>query len=91
MGAVASRPPLPGGSASANSSEAVLREVDQLVTQGHSPVHFARQFVRFLRNAIVAKVASGDSPLLQFECFRVDEIRSRKTMLRDHDRLLVSI
>jgi DNA polymerase-3 subunit gamma/tau len=43
----------------------VLREVDQLVTQGHSPVHFARQFVRFLRNAIVAKVASGDSPLLQ--------------------------
>lgn len=47
------------------ASEEVLRLVDRLVTEGQSPVHFARQMVRFLRNAIVAKVAGGESPLLQ--------------------------
>jgi DNA polymerase III subunit gamma/tau len=48
-----------------NSSEEVLRLVDRLVTEGQSPTHFARQMVRFLRNAIVAKVAGTESPLLQ--------------------------
>src|SRR6266702_6306814 len=33
------------------SSEQVLRVVDQLISEGHSPTHFARQMVRFLRNA----------------------------------------
>jgi DNA polymerase-3 subunit gamma/tau len=49
----------------ANSSQDVLRLVDKLVTEGQSPTHFARQMVRFLRNAMVAKVAGSDSPLLQ--------------------------
>lgn len=48
-----------------NSSEEVLRIIDKLVVEGHSPAHFARQLVRFLRNAIVAKVAGRDSALLQ--------------------------
>ena len=48
-----------------NSSEDVLRTVDRLLAEGHNPQHFARQMVRFLRNALVAKVAGGDSPLLQ--------------------------
>jgi DNA polymerase-3 subunit gamma/tau len=47
------------------SSETVLRLVDRLIGEGHSPTHFARQLVRFLRNAVVAKVAGGDSSLLQ--------------------------
>src|SRR5207248_7954401 len=33
------------------SSEEVLRLVDRLLNEGHSPTHFARQMVRFLRNA----------------------------------------
>ncbi|PYX94057.1 MAG: DNA polymerase III subunit gamma/tau [Acidobacteria bacterium] len=49
----------------ANSSQEVLRLVDKLVTEGQSPTHFARQVVRFLRNAMVAKVAGSDSSLLQ--------------------------
>jgi len=49
----------------ANSSQEVLRLVDKLVTEGQSPTHFARQVVRFLRNAMVAKVAGSDSALLQ--------------------------
>ncbi|HTD22529.1 MAG TPA: DNA polymerase III subunit gamma/tau [Terriglobales bacterium] len=49
----------------ANSSQDVLRLVDKLVTEGQSPTHFTRQLVRFLRNAMVAKVAGGDSALLQ--------------------------
>ena len=43
----------------------VLRLVDQLISEGHSPTHFARQMVRFLRNAVVAKIAGADSSLLQ--------------------------
>ena len=48
-----------------SASQDVLRIVDRLIGEGHSPTHFARQMVRFLRNAIVAKVAGGDSSLLQ--------------------------
>ena len=48
-----------------NSSERVLRLLDKLVTEGQNPAHFARQLVRFLRNAVVAKVGRADSPLLQ--------------------------
>jgi DNA polymerase-3 subunit gamma/tau len=49
----------------ADSSEEVLRIVDKLITEGHSATHFVKQFVRFLRNAIVAKVAGGETSLLQ--------------------------
>ncbi len=48
-----------------NSSEEVLRIIDKLLVEGQSPTHFARQMVRFLRNALVAKVAGPGSPLLQ--------------------------
>jgi DNA polymerase III subunit gamma/tau len=43
----------------------VLQLVDRLMTEGHSPVHFASEVVRFLRNALMAKVAGSDSELLQ--------------------------
>src|SRR5215471_16326073 len=48
-----------------SSSEKVLQQVDELINEGHSPVHFARQLVRFLRNVTVAKIAGKDSSLLQ--------------------------
>ncbi|HEY7098477.1 MAG TPA: DNA polymerase III subunit gamma/tau [Terriglobales bacterium] len=47
------------------SSEQLLRLIDRLIGEGHSPTHFARQLVRFIRNTMVAKVAGGESPLLQ--------------------------
>jgi DNA polymerase-3 subunit gamma/tau len=47
------------------SSEAVLRQVDRLIGDGQNPTHFAKQMVRFLRNAVVAKIAGGESSLLQ--------------------------
>src|SRR5881398_3278980 len=53
------------GAVARSSSEEILKMVDGLITEGQNPVHFARQLVRFLRNAIVAKVAGGESPLLQ--------------------------
>src|SRR5438067_15285 len=49
----------------ADSAEQVLSLIDNLMMEGQSPTHFARQMVRFLRNAVVAKVAGDDSPLLQ--------------------------
>ena len=47
------------------SSETVLRLVDRLISEGHSPTHFARQMVRFLRNTVVARIAGAESSLLQ--------------------------
>jgi DNA polymerase III subunit gamma/tau len=52
------------GVADGNSRQ-VLSIVDGLVTEGHSPAHFARQMVRFVRNSLVARTAGPDSPLLQ--------------------------
>ena len=82
------------------SSETVLRLVDRLISEGHSPTHFARQMVRFLRNAVVAKVAGGDSSLLQIssderkrvariaELFEEEDLaRHLQIMLRTHAEL----
>src|SRR5690348_846771 len=49
----------------ANSGDEVLRLVDRLMLEGESPVHFARQMVRFLRNCLVSRVAGANSELLQ--------------------------
>jgi DNA polymerase-3 subunit gamma/tau len=83
-----------------NSSEDVLRIVDKLIVEGQSPTHFARQMVRFLRNALVAKVAGTDSHLLQIssdERSRVGRVAERfseedfarflQIMLRTHGEL----
>jgi DNA polymerase-3 subunit gamma/tau len=83
-----------------SASEDVLRQVDHLISEGHSPTHFARQMVRFLRNAIVAKIAGKDSSLLQIsseERERVERIaqlfgeedltRHLQIMLRTHGEL----
>ncbi len=83
-----------------NSSEDVLRSIDRLLVEGQSPQHFARQMLRFLRNALVAKVAGGDSPVLQIsadERARVARVAERfseedlsrfmQIMLRTHSDL----
>jgi DNA polymerase III subunit gamma/tau len=82
------------------ASEEVLRQVDHLIGEGHSPTHFARQMVRFLRNATVAKIAGRDSSLLQIsseERERVERVaglfgeedltRHLQIMLRTHGEL----
>jgi DNA polymerase-3 subunit gamma/tau len=82
------------------ASDEVLREVDHLISEGHSPTHFARQMVRFLRNATVAKIAGKDSSLLQIsseERERVERVaalfgeedltRHLQIMLRTHGEL----
>jgi DNA polymerase-3 subunit gamma/tau len=83
-----------------NSSEDVLRTVDRLLVEGQSAQHFARQMLRFLRNALVARVAGPDSPVLQIssdERARVARIADRfseedltrfmQIMLRTHNDL----
>jgi DNA polymerase-3 subunit gamma/tau len=82
------------------SSEMLLRLVDKLISEGHSPTHFARQMVRFLRNAVVARVAGADSSLLQIssderrrvariaELFEEEDLaRHLQIMLRTHGEL----
>jgi len=83
-----------------SSSEEILRLVDRLISEGHSPTHFARQMVRFLRNSVVAKIAGGDSSLLQIsgderarvarvaELFSEEDLaRHLQIMLRTHGEL----
>ncbi len=82
------------------ASEDVLRQVDHLIGEGHSPTHFARQMVRFLRNTTVAKIAGKASSLLQIspeEKERVERVaelfgeedltRHLQIMLRTHGEL----
>ena len=82
------------------STETVLRLVDRLLADGQNPTHFARQMVRFLRNAVVAKVAGEDSSLLQIssderkrvagvaELFSEEDLsRHLQIMLRTHSEL----
>ena len=70
------------------SSEEVLKQLDHLISEGHSPVHFARQMVRFLRNATVAQIAGRDSSLLQISSderervARVAELFSEEDLTR---------
>ncbi len=52
-------------SSSQGSSVEVLTLIDRLLTEGQSPALFARQFVRYLRNVLVAKVAGAHSEVLQ--------------------------
>ena len=100
------------GSAPAGALETVMQAVaesasdkfcvlvDELLNEGHSPTHFARQLVRFLRNVTVAKIAGKDSPLLQIssderarvariaELFSEEELaRYLQIMLRTHGEL----
>jgi DNA polymerase III subunit gamma/tau len=83
-----------------SSSEKILVIVDELIGEGHSPTHFARQMVRFLRNVTVAKIAGKDSALLQIsaderarvariaEFFTEEELaRHLQIMLRTHAEL----
>lgn len=83
-----------------NSSEEVLRTLDKLISEGQSPSHFIKQLVRFLRNAVVAKVSGRDSSLLQISSdertrvFRLAEQFSEEDLarfmqiaLRTHDDL----
>jgi DNA polymerase-3 subunit gamma/tau len=83
-----------------SSSEEVLQLADRLMGEGQNPSHFAKQLVRFLRNAVVAKVASADSPLLQIsaderarvgriaELFSEEDLtRHLAIMLRTHSDL----
>jgi DNA polymerase III subunit gamma/tau len=85
---------------SESRSEEILRQIDHLISEGHSPTHFARQMVRFLRNATVAKVAGKDSSLLQVsseerervarvaEMFGEEDLtRHLQIMLRTHGEL----
>src|SRR3954469_16427019 len=87
-------------SVSESNSEGMLRQVDHLIGEGHSPTHFARQMVRFLRNATVAKIAGKDSQLLQIsseerervsrvaELFGEEDLtRHLQIMLRTHGEL----
>lgn len=83
-----------------NSSQDVLKLVDRLMIEGQNPTYFAKQMVRFLRNAVVAKVAGADTTLLQIsrdEAERVGRVAEKFTeedltrflqiMLRTHNEL----
>ena len=48
-----------------NNSAAVMTEIDTLLNSGNSPSQLARQMVRYLRNALMAKLGGESTELLQ--------------------------
>ncbi len=50
---------------SENNSVAVIGEINTLLNAGNSPQALARQFVRYLRNVLMARIAGEGSELLQ--------------------------
>ncbi|WP_446742965.1 DNA polymerase III subunit gamma/tau [Silvibacterium acidisoli] len=52
-------------SISAGQSAAVIEELNRLLNAGNSPSQLARQFVRYLRNVLMARLAGENSELLQ--------------------------
>ena len=68
-----------------NSSEDLLKLLDRLMTEGQSPSHFAKQLVRFLRNAVVAKIAGGDSPLLQISSDEKKKVATVAALFSEED------
>jgi DNA polymerase III subunit gamma/tau len=48
-----------------NNSAAVMTEIDSLLNAGNSPSQLARQMVRYLRNALMAKLGGESTELLQ--------------------------
>ena len=46
-------------------SAALMKEINHLVNAGHSPLSLARQMVRYLRNALMAKLGGEQTELLQ--------------------------
>jgi DNA polymerase III subunit gamma/tau len=49
----------------AGQSAALMEETNTLVNAGHSPLSLARQMVRYLRNALMAKLGGEQTELLQ--------------------------
>ncbi len=87
-------------SVSENQSTAILEEANRLLNAGNSPSQLARQFVRYLRNALMAKLGGDNTELLQIsadERARVartamlfseeDLMRFLQVMLRTFDEL----
>ena len=68
-----------------NSSEDLLKLLDRLMTEGQSPSHFAKQLVRFLRNAVVAKIAGGESPLLQISSDEKKKVAGVAALFSEED------
>ena len=70
---------------SEGASDEILRQIDHLISEGHSPTHFARQMVRFLRNATVARIAGKDSPLLQISSEERERVARVADMFSEED------
>jgi DNA polymerase-3 subunit gamma/tau len=50
---------------SENQSAAVIEEINRLLNVGNSPAQLARQFVRYLRNCLMARLGGESTELLQ--------------------------
>jgi DNA polymerase-3 subunit gamma/tau len=48
-----------------NQSAAVIEEINRLLNAGNSPAQLARQFVRYLRNCLMARLGGESTELLQ--------------------------
>ena len=72
-------------SVSCSASDEILLTTDRLLSEGQNPIHFARQLVRFLRNAIVAKISGSNSSLLQIASDERDRVARVAELFSEED------
>ena len=68
---------------SENQSATVIEEINRLLNAGNSPAQLARQFVRYLRNCLMARLGGESTELLQISPDeRARAARSARAVLR---------
>jgi DNA polymerase III subunit gamma/tau len=74
---------------SENQSAAVIEEINRLLNAGNSPAQLARQFVRYLRNCLMARLGGESTELLRSAVLFSEEDLTRflDVMLRTFDQL----
>jgi DNA polymerase-3 subunit gamma/tau len=68
-----------------NNSAAVMTEIDTLLNAGNSPSQLARQMVRYLRNALMAKLGGESTELLQISADERTRVARSAVLFSEED------
>ncbi|HUY13484.1 MAG TPA: DNA polymerase III subunit gamma/tau [Terriglobia bacterium] len=69
----------------AGDSRRVLEQVHQLSAEGYDLAHFCGEFVRYIRNLMIARSCGGESPLIQGPKQEREEVAKLAAQFREED------
>jgi DNA polymerase-3 subunit gamma/tau len=67
------------------NSQQVLEQVHQLSSEGYDLAHFAGEFVRYIRNLMIAQSCGAESPLIQGPTQEREEVAKLAAQFREED------